>query len=67
MTTAAVTTLIDEQIAEIERSIAVLTFAAPVNETYLMPRNVPVSSLPRRVSCTFKGKRVAVRSRPLAN
>jgi hypothetical protein len=62
MSTAPYPTLIDEQLAEIERAIAILSFGAPINDTLLMPRDVPVSSLPRRVSCNFKGKRVSLRA-----
>lgn len=63
MTTSPVTTHIDEQLAEIERSFAILSFGAPFNEPCLMPRNLPVSSLPCRIKCTFKGKRATVRAR----
>lgn len=63
MSTAPVTTLIDEQIAGIERSFAIIGFGLPVNEVLGLPREHRVADLKRRLSCTFKGKRVAVRER----
>lgn len=55
MTTPIVKTLIDEQIAEIERSLAVLGAG--------LPREVPVSALPPQVVAAIKAGRVAVRPR----
>lgn len=64
MTTAPVKSLIDEQLEQIERSLAVISFGIPFNETVGLPRETPVASLPRRLCATMKGRRIAVRVRP---
>lgn len=57
-------TLIDEQIAQIERTLAVISFGLPFNEVVGLPRDTPVASLTRRLGATIKGRRIAVRVRP---
>ena len=64
MTTPIVTTLVDEQLADIERKIAVLGFGLPFNEVIGRKREDLVDNLPQRLSVTMKGGRIAVRSRP---
>lgn len=56
MTTPIVKTLIDEQIAEIERSLAILGAG--------LPREAQVSALPPQIVDAIKAGRVAVRPRP---
>jgi hypothetical protein len=56
--------LIDEQIAQIERTLAVISFGLPFNEVVGLPRDTPVASLTRRLGATIKGRRIAVRVRP---
>lgn len=56
MTTAPVKSLIDEQIAEIERSLSILGAG--------LPRDLPVSALPPKLAAAIKGGRIAVRVRP---
>jgi len=63
MSTPAVTTLIDEQLANIERSFAIIGLGVPVSELLELPRDYRVQDLPKRLSCTFKAKRVTIRSR----
>ncbi|WVV46856.1 hypothetical protein THH46_16280 [Pseudomonas sp. NA13] len=55
MSTAPVKTLIDEQIAEIERSLTILGAG--------LPRELPVAALPPKLAEAIKGGRVAVRGR----
>ncbi len=55
MTTAPVKSLIDEQIAEIERSLTILGAG--------LPRDLPVSALPPKLAAAIKGRRIAVRVR----
>lgn len=64
MTTPIVTTLVDEQLADIERKIAILGFGLPFNEVIGRRRDELVSSLPQRLSVTMKGGRIAARVRP---
>lgn len=64
MTTAPIKSLIDEQLEQIERSLAVISFGIPFNEAVGLPREMPVASLTRRLSATMKGRRIAVRVRP---
>lgn len=64
MTTPIVTTLVDEQLADIERKIAILRFGLPFNEVIGRKREDLVSSLPQRLSVTMKGGRIAARVRP---
>ncbi|WP_040263744.1 hypothetical protein [Pseudomonas massiliensis] len=63
MTTAPYPTIIDEQLAQLERSMAMIGFALPVNEVLGLPREHRVADLKQRLSVTLKGKRVAVRAR----
>lgn len=63
MTTPPVKTLIDEQLDDIERKIAVLGFGLPFNEVIGRQREELVASLPRRLAATMKGGRIAVRVR----
>lgn len=64
MSTPPVKSLIDEQLEQIERTLAVISFGLPFNEVIGLPRDVPVASLRRKLSATMKGRRIAVRVRP---
>jgi hypothetical protein len=64
MTTALVKTLIDEQLEDIERRIAILRFGLPFNEVIGRKREELVANLPQRLAATMKGGRIAVRVRP---
>lgn len=64
MTTPIVTTLVDEQLADIERKIAILGFGLPFNEVIGRKREDLVQDLPQRLAPTMKGGRIAVRMRP---
>ncbi|WP_282382024.1 MULTISPECIES: hypothetical protein [unclassified Pseudomonas] len=64
MTTPLVKTLVDEQLDDIERRIAILGFGLPFNEVIGRKREDLVDSLPQRLSVTMKGRRIAVRARP---
>lgn len=64
MSTAPVKTLIDEQIEDIERKIALLGFGLPFNEVIGRKREELVANLPQRLAATIKGGRIAVRVRP---
>lgn len=63
MTTAPVKTLVDEQLDDIERKIALLGFGLPFNEVIGRKREELVVNLPRRLAPTMKGHRIAVRVR----
>ncbi|MNF74933.1 hypothetical protein D3C84_569800 [compost metagenome] len=63
MSTPLVKTLIDEQLDDIERKIAVLGFGRPFNEVIGRRRDELVASLPHRLAATMKGGRIAVRVR----
>lgn len=63
MSTPPVKTLIDEQLDDIERRIAILGFGLPFNEVIGRRRDELVSSLPQRLSVTMKGGRIAARVR----
>jgi hypothetical protein len=56
MSTAPVKTLLDEQLEEIERSLAIVGAG--------IPRELPVSSLPPKLVAAIKSGRIAVRARP---
>lgn len=64
MSTPPVKTLIDEQLDDIERRIAILGFGLPFNEVIGRRREELVDKLPQRLSVTMKGGRIAVRARP---
>ncbi|MDH0758054.1 hypothetical protein N5C70_15235 [Pseudomonas juntendi] len=64
MSTAPVKSLIDEQLEQIERSLAIISFGLPFNEVIGLPRDLPVASLKCQLSATMKGRRIAVRVRP---
>ncbi|WP_460116646.1 hypothetical protein [Pseudomonas sp. S2_C03] len=64
MSTPPVKTLVDEQLDEIERKIAILGFGRPFNEVIGRRREELVSDLPQRLGTTMKGGRIAVRVRP---
>lgn len=64
MTTTPVTSPIDVQLEQIERTLAVISFGLPFNEVVGLPRETPVASLTRRLCATMKGRRIAVRVRP---
>jgi len=63
MTTPPIKTLIDEQLDEIERKIALLGFGLPFNEVIGRKRDELVANLPLRLAATMKGGRIAVRVR----
>jgi len=64
MSTPPVKTLIDEQLDDIERKIALLGFGLPFNEVIGRKREELVANLPQRLAATMKGGRIAVRVRP---
>lgn len=64
MTTPPVKTLVDEQLDDIGRRIAILGFGLPFNEVIGRKREDLVDNLPQRLSVTMKGGRTAVRARP---
>lgn len=64
MSNAPVKALIDEQLEQIERTLAVISFGIPFNEVVGLPRETPVASLKRSLGVTMKGRRIAVRVRP---
>lgn len=64
MSTAPVKSLIDEQLEQLDRTLAVISFGTPFNEVIGLPRDTPVSSLRRHLSATMKGRRIVVRVRP---
>lgn len=64
MSQPIVTSLIDEQIADIERKLAVMGFGLPFNEIIGLPRETRVIDLKRRLAPSMKGRRIAVRVRP---
>ena len=64
MTTPVVKTLIDDQLDDIERRIAILGFGLPFNEVIGRKREDLVRDLPQRLAPTMKGGRIAVRVRP---
>jgi hypothetical protein len=63
MTTPPVKTLVDEQLDDIERRIAILGFGLPFNEVIGRKREDLVDNLPQRLSVTMKGGSIAVRAR----
>ncbi|WDY60363.1 hypothetical protein [Pseudomonas sp. PSKL.D1] len=64
MSTAPVKSLIDEQLEQIERSLAVISFGLSFSEAVGLPRNTMVQSLTRSLGVTMKGRRIAIRVRP---
>jgi len=64
MTTPVVKTLIDDQLDDIERRIAIMGFGLPFNELIGRKREDLVRDLPQRLAPTMKGGRIAVRVRP---
>jgi hypothetical protein len=64
MSTAPVKSLIDEQLDEVKRRIAILGFGLPFNELIGRKREDLVRDLPQRLAPTMKGGRIAVRIRP---
>lgn len=64
MSTPIVKSLIDEQLDDIERKIALLGFGLPFNEVIGRKREELVANLPQRLAATMKGGRIAVRVRP---
>lgn len=63
MTTPIVKSLIDEQMDDIERRIAILGFGLPFNEVIGRKREDLVKDLNVPLSVTMKGGRIAVRVR----
>ncbi|MCF7536199.1 hypothetical protein [Pseudomonas petrae] len=64
MSTPAYPSLIDDQIAIIDRQFAILGFGLPFNEVIGLPRETRVFDLKRRLAPSMKGRRIAVRVRP---
>ena len=64
MTTPPVKSLLDEQLDDIERRIAILGFGIPFNELIGRKREDLVRDLPQRLAPTMRGRRIAVRVRP---
>lgn len=64
MTTSPVKNLIDEQLDDIERKLAIMGFGLPFNELIGLPRETPVRDLTKRLAMIQKGRRIAVRVRP---
>lgn len=64
MSTTPAKSLIDNQLEDIESKLIMLGFGLPFNEVIGMPRERAVASLPRHLSATMKGGRIAVRVRP---
>ena len=64
MSTAPVKSLIDEQMDDIERRIAILGFGLPFNEVIGRKREDLVKDLPHRLAVSMKGGRIAARVRP---
>lgn len=56
MSTAPVKSLIDEQLEQIERSLAIIGAG--------LPRELPVAHLPPKLVAAIKSGRIAVRPRP---
>lgn len=56
MTTSPVKSLIDEQLEQIERSLAIIGFG--------LPREMPVQQLPPEIAAALKAGQIAVRSAP---
>lgn len=56
MSTAPVKSLIDEQLEQIERSLAIIGAG--------VPRDLPVSLLPPKLVAAIKAGRISVRPRP---
>jgi hypothetical protein len=63
MSAPIVKSLIDEQMDDIERRIAILGFGLPFNEVIGRKREDLVKDLPQRLAPTMKGGRIAVRVR----
>ncbi|MDD1966149.1 hypothetical protein NPS29_12540 [Pseudomonas putida] len=55
MTTPVVPSLVDEQIADIERSLAIINAG--------LPRELPVAHLPPKLVAAIKAGRISVRPR----
>jgi hypothetical protein len=64
MTTQIVPSLLDEQLDDIERKLAVMGFGLPFNEVIGKPREMLVRDLKQRLAPSMKGRRIAVRVRP---
>jgi hypothetical protein len=63
MSTPIVKSLIDEQMDDLERRIAILGFGLPFNEVIGRKREDLVKDLNVPLSVTMKGGRIAVRAR----
>jgi len=63
MTTPVVKSLIDEQLDDIERKLAVMGFGLPFNEVLGLPRETAVCDLTKHLAPIQKGRRIAVRVR----
>jgi hypothetical protein len=63
MTTSPVKSLIDEEIEDCERRLAIIAFGLPFNEVIGRERGFLVADLPVQLAATMKGRRIAVRER----
>uniref|UniRef100_A0AAU6W6C5 Uncharacterized protein n=1 Tax=Pseudomonas phage Aurca01 TaxID=3138527 RepID=A0AAU6W6C5_9VIRU len=64
MSTPIVPSLIEEQLADIDRKFAIMGFGLPFNEVIGKPREMPVCELTQRLAPSMKGRRILVRVRP---
>lgn len=64
MTTSPVKSLIDEQLESIERSLGIIEVSTQIYGLLGMSRDFRVCDLPKKMSATQKGSRIAVRARP---
>lgn len=64
MTTPPVKSLIDEQLEDVGRKIAIMGFGLPFNEIIGKPREMLVRDLKQRLAPSMKGRRIAIRVRP---
>ena len=62
-TTPIVKSLIDEQLEDAERRLAIIAFGLPFNEVIGRGREFLVADLPVRLTASMKGKRIVVRAR----
>ncbi|VVN75718.1 hypothetical protein [Pseudomonas fluorescens] len=63
MSTAPFKSLLDEQVKDINRKVAIVGFGLPFNELIGRDREFLVANLPAQLATTMKGKRIAVRVR----
>ena len=63
MSQAPLRLLTEQQPGNADCSVALLGFGLPFNEVIGKPRDMRVADLPRRLTATQKGKRIAVQAR----